>query len=310
MPVNVPFYTPRIPVGGGGGGGLNVATSMSQKTTPSLEENLAPIFKAIMMIMEKRKQEKRGKQFDVLAQQMGLPTGLAAGGDSGIEQLLLKMAMANQVSPKPLLPTQQLAGEKLTYLKKLQAIPEGQRTKEQQASLNKLLIGQPLVEIGIGGKPAPSGERESLNKLYEFDSELQRIETLFDPAFIGRLEGNWGTFKEFTGLGATEKESQFRQVVKNIGDTLLRLRSGAQINEQEYKRLLKLVPTIDLPDTVFSARLKSLRTAIRSSIGIRRKTLEQSGFKAPEGTTISVSGNLTPDEETELAELETLEAQQ
>ena len=161
------------------------------------------------------------------------------------------------------------------YLNKIFKAKQAQREKS-------------LVQIKIG-KPAPSQERENLNKLFEFRIKLSRIENLFDPAFVGRFEGGIsGATREFLGVSITKKEVMFRQVVKDIADTLLRLRSGAQINEQEYKRLSKLVPTVGLPDEVFLARLQSLAKSIDESIGIRQRTLKESGFVAPSASTIDV----------------------
>lgn len=130
-------------------------------------------------------------------------------------------------------------------------------------------------------RAAPASERESLNKLFEFNSQLDRIAELYNPEFVGRVQGPMGVVKEVTGAGANVAESEFRQIVNDISDTLLRLRSGAQINEQEYQRLRKLVPTLNLPEAVFQARLRSLKTAIENSIRTRRGTMEQSGFITP-----------------------------
>ena len=174
--------------------------------------------------------------------------------------------------PKPNYDVFEGPGGDQQYIRRGDPIPEGHK-KVKAAG----------VAITIGGKPAPSGERQSLNRLFEFQSQLRRIDTNFNEDYVGRMQGLLGGIKEFTGMGVTEKESIFRQIVKDIGDTLLRLRSGAQINEQEYKRMLKLVPTIKLPDKVFLARLKSLMENISNSIAIRKKSLEESGFKAPTG---------------------------
>ena len=157
------------------------------------------------------------------------------------------------------------------YVKKGATIPEGYSKIQGKG----VTINMP--------KPAPGGERENLNKLFEFKSQLTRISDLHDPKFTGRVQGLAGAAKELTGVGVKEKEVMFRQVVKDISDTLLRLRSGAQINEQEYNRMLKLVPQANLPDDVFKGRLKSLETSIDNAIKIRRGTLEESKYIAPSG---------------------------
>lgn len=154
-------------------------------------------------------------------------------------------------------------------------------------------IGQPkpiykpgTVNINLP-KAAPSGERESIAKLMQFENQLDRITANWEKGFTGPVEGRVGWVREVTGLkiGYTDekafKQTVFRQIVKDISDTLLRLRSGAQINEQEYRRLTKLVPTINLPDRSFRARLASLKIAISNTIGIRRELLKESGFIAP-----------------------------
>jgi hypothetical protein len=181
-----------------------------------------------------------------------------------------------QVPVKPDQPDYELFTDdtgQQAYLAKGAAVPQGWKRAEKSGS--GVTINMP--------KAAPSGERESLNKLFEFDSQLERIEKSYDPKYVGRVQGVAGAAKELTGVGANKKESEFRQVTRDISDTLLRLRSGAQINEQEYQRMLKLVPTTNLPEQVFEARLKSLRTAIKDSIRIRKGTMEDSGFIVPSG---------------------------
>lgn len=162
------------------------------------------------------------------------------------------------------------------YLEKGAKVPEGWSRADKKAG-GGVTINMP--------KAAPASERESLNKLFTFESQLGRIEELYDPKFVGRAEGPLGAVKEATGVGASARESEFRQVINDISDTLLRLRSGAQINEQEYKRMRKLVPTSNLPEKVFNARLKSLKTSIADAIKTRRGTMEESGFIAPSGDT-------------------------
>jgi hypothetical protein len=131
-------------------------------------------------------------------------------------------------------------------------------------------------------KAAPSSERETLVKLFDFRSQLTRLSKLNDPKFTGRFEGGiLGALKEITGLAVDDREVQFRQVSADLSDTLLRLRSGAQINEEEYQRMLRLVPTPGLPDKVFVARMNSLITQIDNSIENRRRALGESGFIAP-----------------------------
>lgn len=147
------------------------------------------------------------------------------------------------------------------------------------------------VTVNVGGKAAPSGERQNLVELLGFQNQLGRISDLFDKGFVGPLQGPIGKLKQITGLGAKEKEVIFRQVVKSIGDEILRLRSGAAINENEAKRLKEFIPQLESPDAVFLGQLKSLETEFDKIITLRQTALTESGFRAP-GTTQPSGGGI------------------
>lgn len=57
--------------------------------------------------------------------------------------------------------------------------------------------------------------------------------------FLGGDLFNWGPLR-----GITEKGQDFAMTKKDVGERILRLRSGAQINEREYKRFMDLLPTL------------------------------------------------------------------
>jgi hypothetical protein len=58
------------------------------------------------------------------------------------------------------------------------------------------------------------------------------------------------------------KETTFRQTLANISDQLLRARSGAQINEQEYSRLAGLLPKATDEPAVFNAGVSRFQSEI------------------------------------------------
>jgi hypothetical protein len=188
--------------------------------------------------------------------------------------------------------------------------PWGQDYNFNPTTGERTFVGEPYPMDKAAGvtinmpKATPQGQLESLNKLYAFDSQLDRIEENWDKMFTGPIEGRIGWIRDLTGLDLglpdekASKQAIFRQVVKDIGDTLLRLRSGAQINEQEYQRLLKLLPTPNLPDRTFKARLQSLRKAIQNNISIRRQMLGGQ-YKVPVEPVIETtpSDKMTPEQE-------------
>lgn len=247
----------------------SILNSKYPEHAPGLEK-LLPTYspKSVRMVRESiRTETQRLKMEEQQSELKGFAPGSAIYQDG---------KLVDTVPTKPDKPDYELFTDdkgQQAYLTKGASVPSGWKKVEKAGG--GVTINMP--------KAAPSGERESLNKLFEFDSQLERIEKSYDPKYVGRVQGVVGAVKELTGVKADKKESEFRQVTRDISDTLLRLRSGAQINEQEYQRMLKLVPTANLPEQVFEARLKSLRTAIKDSISIRRGTMEDSGFVAPSG---------------------------
>jgi hypothetical protein len=136
-------------------------------------------------------------------------------------------------------------------------------------------------------KQPPSEQLNKLQGLYGFRQQLHRMATTWDPKFTGNIEGRLGWLREFTDLpigiepDKATQEVVFRQIAKSLRDELLRLKSGAQINEQEYKRLIKLVPDEKMPDRNFMGRLFSLATEFENAIEIRESTLGMVGYQAP-----------------------------
>jgi hypothetical protein len=146
------------------------------------------------------------------------------------------------------------------------------------------------INVVSGGKTLPAVQSEKLIGMLDFSNQLTGIESLYDPAFVGFFDNIEAQISELTGIGANEKEIVFRRLVNDISDTILRLRSGAQINEQEYQRMLKLIPELGKSDEAFVGRLKGLKASIRSSIDTRRKAGQETGFQVPSAPAPTLQG--------------------
>lgn len=73
---------------------------------------------------------------------------------------------------------------------------------------------------------------------------------------IGRFSGTLAAIQRQT-VGADPEVNDLFRLSDNLADQLLRARSGAQINEQEYSRLRSLVPNPRLPESKFFSDLKA-----------------------------------------------------
>jgi len=101
----------------------------------------------------------------------------------------------------------------------------------------------------------------ALTALAGLDNSVNQIEQTFSPDFLGPVKGRDVTFNarrqvgSMAGAPVSEQETNFRQSLANVSDLLLRARSGAQINEQEYARLSALLPKATDEPQVFAAGL-------------------------------------------------------
>ncbi len=136
---------------------------------------------------------------------------------------------------------------------------------------------------GNGVAPRPtnpsSTEREKTAQYNVIRDQIKRIKSSFNPNYVGVISGQAGRLTELMD----SKEASFRQVILDVKDSLLRARSGAQINEQEYARLSKLVP--DFTDSIaqFRGKMKSFETTFES-IAKEREKAQRSGGVYLRGT--------------------------
>lgn len=105
-----------------------------------------------------------------------------------------------------------------------------------------------------------AGEREKTAAFDTLSSQVQRIKATYNPNYVGITSGQVGRISQLWD----PNEAAFRQVISDVKDSLLRARSGAQINEQEYSRLSKLVPDYTDSAKQFSGKMRSFEQTLNS----------------------------------------------
>ena len=103
--------------------------------------------------------------------------------------------------------------------------------------------------------------------MLEYIKRLQELSAKH-PEAIGPIQGRLGAIRAKT-TGNLPEITELRRLAFNLSDQLLRARSGAQINEQEYARLSRLVPQPSDPDIDFSTKLKSFQDEIQRTLAKR-----------------------------------------
>ena len=81
-----------------------------------------------------------------------------------------------------------------------------------------------------------------------------RIKKNFNADFVGKADFLLGAAREFTGK-ISKEEVTFRKDVAELGEIVLRMRSGAQINESEFERITKVLSRLSDQENVFKDSL-------------------------------------------------------
>ena len=122
-----------------------------------------------------------------------------------------------------------------------------------------------------------AGEIEELSTVDEMLTQIGQLRTLAkdNPQSIGSISGRFSSLRSRTTGGGgglplgIEREGSGAEVAEmfrisdGTADLLLRARSGAQINEQEYARLRQLVPNPRSADTKFWSDLDSFEAELQ-----------------------------------------------
>jgi len=153
-----------------------------------------------------------------------------------------------------------------------------------------------ITEIKSNDKVKESAQSATLqkeeNKLSNLSDLSNTIRSTAKPEYLGGfvsgMSGNGmggvtGGIREATGF-IDDSEVMFRANVESLKNQLLYARSGAQINENEYQRLLKEVPSLDQPANVFNSRLDAFDKQLKDILSRKKPEAK------PARKTIKVGG--------------------
>jgi len=143
------------------------------------------------------------------------------------------------------------------------------------------------------GEPIPSAQGEKVLSNAKVADSLATVRKHYDPAFLGPFQGTGIAFEARRRAGASigqplsNNEVVFRQELNNLGNIALYDASGAQINEQEQKRIVGVLPKATDEPAVFEAGLRRYEAEV-AKLGARRK--EQINVPRGEVGTVRSSG--------------------
>jgi len=171
----------------------------------------------------------------------------------------------------------------------------------QKVEVNKT-VRQDKIDVAAAGVQqqviSPTTQKD-LAGLDTITDAITVIRSNFSKQFLGPIKGTATAFSARRKIGSYinspvgKRELIFRQTLEGMADVLLRLRSGAQINEQEFVRLRDLLPKADDEIQVYRAGLDRFESEVRR-LKIQRlkrsgQTREQAkeeaaGLELPQGT--------------------------
>lgn len=110
-------------------------------------------------------------------------------------------------------------------------------------------------------------------------NDIGELEKVYNPAWVGPLKGRYNTMAlALVGEGDSQGLSDMSQILATLNNTIINLRTGAQMSEPEAQRIMKEVPNMNLPPDVFVARLNGVKRKMsdflqrRADIGYGRRT--------------------------------------
>jgi len=126
-------------------------------------------------------------------------------------------------------------------------------------------------------------------------TQIDKVRKSVKPEYVGPVQGRTGELAQTVdlpsiGLGANKERSDFLSNVNSIRNQLIYLRSGKQINESEYERLIKELPDETRSYVDFQAKLDNFQNVFNEIAQNRRKAFEEGGYRdipnytPPQGT--------------------------
>ena len=104
-------------------------------------------------------------------------------------------------------------------------------------------------------RPSASAEVD-LTRVQSTLYQVKEIRNLFTPERVGPLKGRYKTMQlALVGELGEEGLADFQSATATLGNTVINLRTGAQMSEPEAQRILKEIPNMNLPPDVYLARL-------------------------------------------------------
>lgn len=131
-------------------------------------------------------------------------------------------------------------------------------------------------------KPLPSEQIQREMDLSSLQFSLDNVKNSYSPDLVGPVGARAGRGKQYLEGVATPEAASFYSNLADLRNQMLYLRSGKQINEAEYNRLLQALPNENMSDTDFRARMKNFEGLFQKIKAARENALRGTGYRMPQ----------------------------
>lgn len=136
-----------------------------------------------------------------------------------------------------------------------------------------------VTGTGIESKPiVPASQVDEIATLETLLGDVANIENLKAWGYAGRVEGEWGAVKEYTGIGVNENEQKARTATATLKKNLFDI-GGKVLTGNELKILEPFIPTIDDPESVYKVKLENFKREYNLILKNKREKLSSYGYR-------------------------------
>jgi hypothetical protein len=143
------------------------------------------------------------------------------------------------------------------------------------------------AELEVPERPSEKQRGELAGELSLID-QLNRLTFLYKPDFVGPARGRAGGIGERVG-GISGEEAEFRAADQALRNKFVKEITGAQMSEPEARRIMAQLPSPDLPEATYEARLRLTKINAKIVAIRRRQVLEASGVDVSKVPAVSLT---------------------
>jgi len=144
----------------------------------------------------------------------------------------------------------------------------------------------PYKGAGVGALSLKSMTGEMLDKEDAYTNlgfSAKKVREFYSDDLVGPVSARIGRGKQYVEGISTPEAANFYSQLSDLKNQIIYLKSGKQINENEYKRLLDALPNEYMSPTDFKTRLGNFEQIYSTIMDNRRRNLSKTGYRVPSG---------------------------